>query len=207
LPDTIAALARLELLQVDALRELSHIGSAHAATALSRMTGRRVGVTVPAVTVGRRDLIAGSLADREPSALVRLTADGGFSAAMVVAFSERHAHDLVLLLLGRDAAAPWNDALAESALLETGNVLAGAYVGVLAQILGCPITLSPPTLATPGANLGREVQGGACDYVLCLETALTIADTARAARGWVLILPEQGTVAGVLAAVGLPVAS
>jgi len=43
----------LDALQIDALREVANIGAGHAATALSQMTNRRIGVNVPEIRIVR----------------------------------------------------------------------------------------------------------------------------------------------------------
>ena len=48
----------LSNLERDALREVANIGAGHAATALSQMTGRRIMISVPEVSVRRLEEVA-----------------------------------------------------------------------------------------------------------------------------------------------------
>ena len=41
----------LKSLQLDALREVSNMGAGHAATALSQMTGQKIMISVPHLTI------------------------------------------------------------------------------------------------------------------------------------------------------------
>jgi len=198
LPERLASqIAGLSLLELDALRELANVGAGHAATALSRMTARRVAVTVPTVAVASAAAVAELLlAGPEPAVAVALTAQGSFAARFVVALTDRHARGLADLLLGGgDAGAPPH--LAESALQETGNVLAGAFLAAMSSITGWCIPFSPPLLVRVADSAGAAlVTEPGC--ALCLETSFSV-DGGPPVRGHLLLFPRHDTVTGLRA--------
>lgn len=198
----------LEHLHLDALREVANIGAGHAATALSHMTGRSVGIDVPTVSVAARAALSDVVGYRSlPMVLVRLRATGPFAAGLVIAFDERDAQRLTDLLLDRcTSGTEWMDALGASAIKEVGNVLGGAYLSALASMTQWTIPLSPPDLVYARAEWAIEllaIDHPVSDYALCIETAFRVEGSPVTAKGHVLLFPLPGTIPALLSAVGL----
>lgn len=202
----LADVARLEVIHLDALRELANVGAGHAATALSLMTGRTVRISVTTVSVATHSALAELFGDRRQQTVVlRLSSAGVFTAGLEIALTERHARQLADLLLDRRAPEQgWLDELAESALRETGNVLAAAYLNALASITGWAIPLSTPELVFLTAGAADEAAAFPGRRALCLETCLTVDGADVVARSHVMLFPERGTLSDVLAAIDLP---
>lgn len=208
-------LGRLGALHLDALREMANIGAGHAATALSQMTGRRVSIGVPSVTLAARRAVAEIVGSEvRPMILVRLAAGGRLAAGLVLAFTEEDARALTdLLLARRTSSTGWLDPLGTSALKEVGNVLGAAYLNVLARLTGWTIPLSTPDLVYARADWatdmlrdrrceGDEPGNGDC-WGLCLETTFHVDGSEVAVKGHVLLFPGQGSVEALLVAVGV----
>src|SRR5258707_5545711 len=123
--------SKLRPLQLDALREMASMGAGHAATALSRMTGRRVMIDVPTVSVLASGALAEVFNDDLPYMLVRLRAGSPLCAKLLLAFSKQAAADLGNLLLGRPADTAELDPLGASAIQEVGNVIGAAYLDAI----------------------------------------------------------------------------
>ena len=198
-------LARLLPLQLDALRELANIGAGHAATSLSLMTGRRVGIGVPSVTVAAFSAVSEMVSGwSEPLSLVRMCTDGHLRAGLLVVFSEPAARELTGLLLGDSA--DWPGPMGTSAILEVGNVLGGAYLSALAGVTGWTIPLSTPELLrAPAERLIRDLSMDrpASSYALCLETTLTVDGVAASLNGHVLLFPLLAVLPSLLEVLGL----
>src|SRR5262245_46502637 len=96
-PGTVipAELTRLAHVQLDALREIANIGAGHAATALSQMTGRQVGIGVPNVSMAARSALSDVVGRGDaPMILTRVRTQGAFDGGLVIALSEPMAHTL-----------------------------------------------------------------------------------------------------------------
>lgn len=186
--------------EIDALQELASIGCGQAVSALGKLAGRRLLMDVPEAWVGDGP---GAIADF-------LGALGQELVAVSVRLSEILEGYLVLALPARDAEAlagllgwpvpPGGDfgALAESAVMESGNIAGSAFVSAVARLVGRKLLLSVPTLARGG---GRE-----CLDRLVPREAGRVALAARfsceepALEGLILVLPLPARIPGLLAA-------
>jgi len=192
--------------QLDALREVGNIGAGHAATALSEMTGRRVAIGVPTVSVAALGAIGEILGRGDvPLILARVRATGSFTGGLVIAFTEDAAGDLTDLLLGRKSrGTSWFDELGSSAIKEVGNVLGAAYVNALAAMTGWSIPISTPDLVYARADwavslLSLESQS---DCGICFETSFRVEGTDAEVRGHVVLFPQLDVLESLLEAIG-----
>lgn len=203
----ITELQTLSELQRDALREVANIGAAHAATALSLMTGTKIMISVPTITVAPLAELAPLISrTNEQIALVPMEMSGGLHGHTILAFPLRTAHRLASLMLMREV--PEKDALSDleaSALTEAGNILAGAYMTALSEFMEMRLLPSPPSL-----NVGpaREVlantafaTGHTGGFVFCVETEFIIDQADGRLPGYFLLLPDTGSLGAMLAAV------
>lgn len=142
----------------DFLKELSNIGVGHAATALSQLIGRQVGMRVPSVSVvdlasvpelmgGSEKLVSG----------VYLQVLGDARGGILLIFPDDSSRALLSLLLkGEDD--PFSE-MGISTLKEVGNILASAYLSVLGNMLNITLIPSIPSLA-------HDMVGAVVDLVL-----------------------------------------
>ncbi len=197
----------LHRLQVDALREVANIASTHAATALSQLTDRRVMIAVPEFAAVAVDEIPGILgyADR-PVVVVAMHMLGDVTGSLVFLMPEADAWRLCALLLGRSVgAAERHDPLARSSLIETGNILGGAYANAVGTLMGRIVMLSVPTFGTepPDRVLARHRSTADDQVGLCIETRLTL-DGVAGFGGHILLLPHRESLRSILEALRLP---
>jgi chemotaxis protein CheC len=186
--------------QIDALQELASIGCGAAVSALSRLSGKRLHIDVPETWLSDRP---GAIADF-------LDAMGRDLVAVGVRLSELLDGYLVLVLPEPDAerlaaalgwpvtpGGGWSE-LAESALMESGNIAGSAFVSAVARLLGRKLLLSVPTLARGG--------GKACLDALVPREAGRVAIATRLVcedpplEGLILVMPEPARIPGLLAA-------
>jgi len=193
--------------QRDALREVANIGAGHAATALSLMTGTKIMVSVPTITVVPIDELATVIGPTsEPVAVVPMRMSGSMHGDTILAFPLGTAHRLAALMMQREASA--SDSLSEleaSALTEAGNILAGAYMTALSEFLRMTLLPSPPSLtvgpaAQVLANSANRTghQGG---YVFCVETQFLIDHVGTTLPGYFLLLPDAPSLRAMLTAI------
>jgi chemotaxis protein CheC len=204
---SITNMQTLTELQRDALREVANIGAAHAATALSLMTGTRIMISVPTITVAPLAELAPLISrSNEQIALVPMEMTGGLHGHTILAFPLDTAHRLASLMLLRQVTdeAPLSE-LESSALMEAGNILAGAYMTALSEFMEMRLLPSPPTLSVGPA---REVladtawaTGHTGGFVFCVETEIMIDQTDGSLPGYFLLLPDATSLSAMLAAV------
>jgi chemotaxis protein CheC len=186
--------------EVDALQEIASIGSGQGLAALGKLMRRRIDMDVPEAWVGQT---AGAVAEflggmgRE-LVLVGVRLEGLLAGHLVVALPERDAARLAASL-GHPLpeAGGWSH-LAESALMESGNIVGSAFVSAIARMIGGRLLLSVPTLVRGG--------GRACLDRLLDRESLWVALATRFSiqgpdglEGLVLVMPEPARLPALLA--------
>ncbi|HET7460938.1 MAG TPA: chemotaxis protein CheC [Longimicrobium sp.] len=161
--------------QIDAIREVVNIGAGHAATNLSALTRLRVMISVPRIEFAAGEVEAARAVPGEGPLVVvavpiiGITDSGGERASLILARDT--ALRMVALMLRRDPANAIS-ALEQSALMEMGNIVCAAYVGVLGTFLHKSVMIGTPELHEgERAALAHHVSG------LMIETDFTFLDT------------------------------
>ncbi len=200
----------LDALQIDALREVANIGAGHAATALSQMTGRRIGVNVPEIRIVRLEDVPELVGNaEEPVAAVLMQMLGDAPGRTVQVFPGSSASRIAAILLGReDVEFPAGfGELEQSVLKEVANILVGAYLSALSEFLGMVLIMSVPALAIDqaGAILSSTYLnfGDEGEYVFCIDTQLTVAEQTDPLRAHFLLVPDMVSLRVILRALRL----
>jgi chemotaxis protein CheC len=181
----------------DALQELGNIGAGNAATALSQMVGRTIGMSVPKVMIvpveevpelvgGAEEIVAG----------IYLEVFGDLPSKILVTFPHKNLVMLTDMLLGNNLGSQTlMNEMKLSALKELGTILSGAYLNALAKFLDLRMIPSVPALAidvmtaileTILVEISQETQ-----YALMLQT--DIIETETKITGTFFLIPEPGT--------------
>jgi chemotaxis protein CheC len=200
--------SRLPAMQLDALREVTNIASGHAATALSQLTGRRVMISVPELSVASLTEIPVLLGYDQRVVVIAMHILGDVNGHLVFLMPVVNARVLAEVLTSRSPGPGEEfDQLGRSSLMETGNVLGGAYAGALSQITGRAVMLSVPLfgIEPPDDVLRRQRDGGPDrgDLALCLETRLTFNDGGPSFNGHILLVPSAASLGIILGALRL----
>jgi chemotaxis protein CheC len=206
---TSGALRSMSPERLDVLKEVANIGAGHAATALSLMTGARIMIDVPTVTIGQlSELVPGIAGADIPIVSVTMDMHGSLNGQTLLALpvpTARRLADLMLRRERRHGDWPFN-VLEESALQEAGNILGGAYMTALSEFLRMQLIPSPPRfrIATTIEILGQ------CDAALsgeiavcCVETEFTFEEIGERFRGFFLLLPDSDSFTAIFRAVRL----
>jgi len=193
--------------RIDALKEVASIGAGHAATALSLMTGARIMIEVPMVSVGQLAELAPAIAEPDASIVsVMMDMNGSLTGQTLLALPVITGRRLADLMLRRERRAGSDvfDRLEESALKEAGNILGGAYMTALSDFLGMHLMPSPPRFRVGAA---REILDG-CNTlvghdvaVCCVETEFSFEEIGERFRGFFLLLPDTRSFAAIFRAV------
>ena len=182
---------------VDALQELTTIGCGAALTALAKLTGLRLDMDVPESWIGAS---AGAIADflgalGSDLVAVGVRLEGPLTGHLLLALPERDAEALAGAL-GVPAHHGVFGRLAESGLMECGNIVGSAFVTAMARLMKETLLLSPPTFA--------RGSGKACVEAL-VDHAASVALVARFTsasaphlEGLILIMPEPAGIARLL---------
>jgi len=188
-------------LQLDALRELANIASGNAATSLSQMLGREVGLSVPRVlALPLADAVEACGSPDEATTSVVIPLDGDIEGVVLLLIDPDGA-DALCGLLGVEAGSE----IADSALREIGNILGMSCLNALASMTGLHLEPCPPHLATDmlGAivsslALAQETSG---EIVLVMDSELEVANEPCSIS--FVLLPSDGGVTDLLTPLGL----
>lgn len=138
-----------------AIGETFNRGMDRAAACLSEMTGSEISLSVPDLRIlRRRDAAERLKADAEPDITgVKELFCGAFHGSAMLLFPTRASFNLVRLLL-KEAVPPieYLTEMEEEALLETGNIVLNACLGVIAEALRMEILNEVPHAVRGQAN-------------------------------------------------------
>lgn len=141
-------IGQISEVQRDLLREISNIGSGHAATALSQLLDKRIMLNVPRVQIvpisDVPDIVGGP---ETPVAGLYFRIFGQARGSILILLPYESAVGLIQTLLNRSIqGAPLHE-IEASALKEIGNILAGSYLNAIGQMLNLVLMPSVPGLA------------------------------------------------------------
>jgi chemotaxis protein CheC len=198
---------KLSALQLDALREVGNVGAGNSATALSQIINRKIDMTVPQIAImplgDVPDVVGG------PEAMVAgvyLRVFGPAPSSILFLLPRESAFYLVDMLMGREQGYTTSlNAMDESALMEIGNILAGAYLNALSHFTNLTLLPSIPALAVDMAGAILSViliqLGQMGDHALVIETEFSTE--ADGVKGHFFLIPDPGSLTTILAAIGV----
>ena len=173
----------LNLQEVDTMREISSIGTSHAATALSKFLQKEIRITLPQVSIlGYEDAVdrIGNIEEVVAATLGKLL-DKNYTS-----FEEM-------------------DALAYSALEEVGNIIICSYINAFSQLVDMNIHLSVPSstvnmlggiLTVPIAEYGYET-----DKLMYFNADFVMEG--KRLSDWLLMLPDIRSLNDILGKLGV----
>ena len=192
----------------DALREVANIGAGHAATALSLMTGRKIMIDVPEVSVRRLEAAADLFGTPDTIiAAVLMHMMGDMTGRTLLVLPEACARLLCDILLRRQEAGPGFSEMQRSTLMETGNIIGSAYLNALSEFMGMMLVPSVPALVVDQAGAVLTTAylnfGHARDYVICVETAFRLEGSPERLHGQFSLMPDAGALTAIFDAINL----
>lgn len=175
----------------DYLKEMSNIGAAHGATALSELLNKKIKISVPDLSVISipkfKDLYGEKLVASNYSYIT-----GDLSGHFFLFFSLADASRLVKSFVENHDLL--KDEMARSVFSEVGNILCGSYLTALSSFIGMPLYQTPHEVSTDMA--GAILSEGLIELslydedVLLIDTLLTEEGQAVPIRGEIIFLPE-----------------
>lgn len=197
----------MNLLELDVMKEISSIGTSHAATSLSKLLQKEVRISIPEVSVLGYDETVNRIGDIEElvaATLVQMSNE--VNGLMLFIFKLDLANVVLEKLIGvRYESFEQLDELAYSALEEIGNIIICSYVNAFTQLVGVEIDLSVPSstlnmlggiLTVPIAEYGYET-----DKLMYINAEFII-DGKKLSDG-LLMLPDIASLNGILERLGV----
>lgn len=195
-------------IEFDVLTEIGNIGAGNATTALSQLINARIDMCVPKVDLlgfselaeivgGAETLVAGIL----------LSLEGDVDGMMLFVLESSAAHLLVDQLMGCVSGGNKGhfSEMEESALMEIGNIIAGAYLSSISELTNMKITSSVPYLSVDMAGAILSVPaiefGKLGDKALLIESKFKDLDVDIS--GYFILIPTLESYGQILTSLGL----
>lgn len=203
----------LNEMQLDALKEISNIGAGNAATSLSVLLGRKIGLSVPKANLAPFSEIIEIIGGAEKEvAGGYLFVNGDTPMGILFLLPCEQISHFLNLLFGTMTTQIGNlqqnfelDEIQESALKEIVNILASSYLNSLGAFTQRVFVPSVPalTIDMAGAILGAVLQniGSVSDYALIIENMFF--EEEKQINGYFFLLPEPQTLEILLNALGV----
>lgn len=192
----------LDEIAKDALREIGNIGTGHAMTSLSAMTGQQIDIDIPVIKIVSYKDAPSLLGGPEEIQLgILLEAKGGLSGVFMFLLNEDFTKLMLKDLLGYDVSSVRIlDELCESAICETGNIMCCSYINALTMLLDKDIQVSIPSACCDmvGALLSVPMieYGCQCDELMFIENQFKFGHASF--KSHILFLPELGSLKDML---------
>lgn len=143
----IKSYEEMNLQDLDVMREISSIGTSHAATSLSKLLQKEVRISIPEVSILGFDETVnriGQIEELVAATLVRMSNE--VDGLMLFIFKMDLANAILGKLMGKHYQSFEDmDEMDYSALEEIGNIIICSYVNAFTQLVGVEIDLSVPS--------------------------------------------------------------
>ena len=197
----------MNLQELDVMKEISSIGTSHAATSLSKLLQKEIRISIPEVSIlGYQETVErmGQIEELVAATLVQMSNE--VNGLMLFVFKQDMMTAVLEKLIGQHYESFEEiDELAYSALEEVGNIIICSYVNAFTQLVGVEIDLSVPSstvnmlggiLTVPIAEYGYET-----DKLMYINAEF-IMDGVRLSDG-LLMLPDIQSLNCILEKLGV----
>lgn len=203
----IKSYEEMNLQELDVMKEISSIGTSHAATSLSKLLQKEIRIAIPEVSVlGYEEAVdkIGEIEELVAATLVQMSHD--VDGLILFIFKMDMANTVLEKLIGKSYTSfEEMDEMDYSALEEVGNIIICSYVNAFTQLVGVDIDLSVPSstvnmlggiLTVPIAEYGYET-----DKLMYINAEF-IMDGVRLSDG-LLMLPDIESLNRILEKLGV----
>jgi chemotaxis protein CheC len=193
--------------QMDALREIGNVGAGNSATALSQIINKRIDMNVPKVALVPIETVPDLVGGPDTIVVgVFLRVYGKAPGNILFLLPQKSAFFLVDTLMGKTHGDTDKlDFMDESALMEIGNILAGAYLNAFFTFTNISMLPSIPALAMDMAgailNVVLVQLGQMGDTAMVIETEFLSEDDGI--NGHFFLVPDPGSLETIIKAVGV----
>ncbi len=190
---------KLTELQSEALKEILNMGAGRAAASLETLTGEHFFLNVPSVSLITVDEMEEHSLQGENNRAIMLHVEGDLKGFTSIAFSISSAERLLANLLNLEDSDGEAEVLATSALMELGNTVVGAIVGVFANSLKLKLIYSAPTFLQGGIrDLAKTGAIGFNPWILIAK--ITFVDSKGKTEGYFMTVFDVASMDVVLPA-------
>jgi chemotaxis protein CheC len=177
-------------LERDALREVSNIAMARAASSLRQMVEHEVLLSVPTIDIVSQETAAQIVGNPDNASVVAVRQDfnGAFSGRALLIFPEANSLELVRAVVGRHL--PLEDIvdLEDEALAETGNIILNSWMATVSNLLRRTLKMSLPMVIRGESRRMFETVTGQKSLVLFLRIQFEISK--KEIRGYVALVMD-----------------
>ena len=168
---------------LDILKEIGSMGTAHAATALSKMVNKKVTMPVPNVSWLEFQDVANLVGGPENVLVgILVSLSGNIQGMMMQLMNVDAAHNMAELVTGMKPEESGDmyffDEMQTSVIQEVGNIMLSSYLGSLAGLTNSQIKPSIPYMCVDMANSILSVPaiefGRMADKMLFIESSIEI---------------------------------
>lgn len=196
--------ANLSPVQLDALKEVSNIGTGNAATALSQLLNKKIDMSVPAVNIIPMSELFTEIGEEKLAIGVIVRVLGDAPGNILFVFDKDTALGIVESLTGQKDETLTD--MSSSVLCEIGNIIAGSYMNAIFKLTNLVMTPSVPAVTYDmlGAMLSTTFieSGQYDDNVLDFETVF-IQDKEKNISGHFYYIPVPGSLEKILNSLGI----
>jgi chemotaxis protein CheC len=195
---------QLTALQQDALVEVINIGFGRAASSLSKLTGQRVQLEVPQITMCPIEDLANTLRPMIQSdvASVHQIFSGSVVGDALLVIDQGSAAILKELLTNEPALPLEIDASAREVLTEVGNILLNACLGTFGNLLRVQVSFSVPHLSLEtleGVVSSITVNRQGLRYAMIVHAAFRLRNTGL--EGFLVIVLSVASIERLIRAI------
>lgn len=197
----------LDKAQEDALQELCNIGMGHATSALAQLMGKTIYFDIPKVNLVQISQVPEVIGNAEQTVVgIYLRFSGPISGNILLVFPKKSVLLLKQIITGDNSRKLVFDEYHTSLLKEVGNIVAGAYLSVMEDLLKMQLVQSVPWFAFDLASaiidpilvqLGKD-----SDHTVVIEAEFSVREEDKL-KGKFYLLPDTSSIKMILNAVGL----
>jgi len=199
---------KLDNIQLDALKEVSNIGSGHAATALSELTGQTVTINIPVISVDPLSGIFEKCAKGQKILGIRIDLSGDIVGKTLLFFNQGDALRFCDCLMRRPIGTVKSlSELDKSGLKEVSNILTCAYMNALGEMLNFMVVPTTPTLVIGDPE---EIMAGFADQAgeveemaVIIENDFRFQGNDNSLQGYFLLLPDDSSLQAMFKAMNI----
>ncbi|MCR5788299.1 MAG: chemotaxis protein CheC [Lachnospiraceae bacterium] len=198
----------------DVLKELGNIGAGNATTALSQLLNMRIDMKVPKAELLEFSEVGDAMGGAEQvMAGIELLIEGDIEGSIMFLLELRAAKKLVSIAMSalgmppmeeEDPDDPSFNEMQQSALLEFGNIIAGAYLNSLSSLTNLVISPTPPQICVD--MLGSIMSAPAIEFAELGDKMLLI-DTKFSddleLNGYFILVPTLEAYEKILTSLGM----
>lgn len=198
--------------QIDALREIGNIGAGNAATAMSKLINKKIGMQVPSVNIVSYDEMMEMIGGPEELIVaICFRILGNAPGTVYFILSIKEAEYLVSQITNNEELNSFNndpiDDLAVSVLQEVGNILTGSYLSALSDLTNINMMPSIPHLIVDMAGavltVGLLELSRITDYAIIIDTKIDYHDSQNGIHGNFLLMPDPESFQKIFNSIGI----